>query len=170
MILLMQSSTRRCDLRFYLSNLTGYLTRSVRLASARLFRQPPRAPKGNLAGLLALGLSLCITALALKEIEPKALKKSSITQELKPIDYQIYALQQLRDIKEWRCLLTLYSKESAWNALAVNGSHYGIPQGNSKWLKDKDGFIQVDWGIKYNKARYHSMCKALNHWKRYGWH
>ena len=140
--------------------MTGTLSISKALTKA-----PPRARKGKLAGLLAIGLSLCCLASPLKTVDSA---KAEI--KLKTIDYQIYALKKLRDLKQFNCLLKLYSKESAWNVLAINGNHYGIPQGKSEWLRNQGGYVQVDWGIKYNKARYHSMCGALNHWKRYGWH
>ena len=64
----------------------------------------------------------------------------------------------------------MYYKESRWNPKAKNGSHYGIPQGRSKYLQRVNGYKQVEWGIKYNLNRYGSMCKALDHHKRKGWH
>ena len=67
------------------------------------------------------------------------------------------------------CKLIIY-KESSYNPKAVNGSHYGIPQGRSQWLKTVNGYKQVEWGIKYNYNRYGSMCKALHHFKTKGWH
>ena len=141
------------------------------LSSSKALRKaPPRARKGKLAGLLAIGLSLCLIALAANSRSFTSSTPIDKKPVLQAIDYQIYALQQLRDIKEWRCLLTLYSKESAWNVLAINGNHYGIPQGRSDWLRVQSGYVQIDWGIKYNKHRYKTMCNALNHWKRYGWH
>jgi len=78
------------------------------------------------------------------------------------------------------CLSVLYGKESAWKSDARNGSHYGIPQGRSEFLKDADGITQVRWGLKYISNRYGytrtmrgqepDTCAALNHWKRKGWH
>ena len=141
--------------------MTGTLSTSKALSKA-----PPRARKGKLAGLLAIGLSLCCLASPLKTVD--SAKASSI--RLKTIDYQIYALKKLRDLRQFNCLLKLYSKESAWNPKAVNGSHYGIPQGNSTWLRNKSGIVQVDWGIKYIHHRYGTACKALRHWSKYGWH
>ena len=133
-------------------------------------RTPTRARRKELARLLAIGASLCFVAFALKTVgsEPQEIKPQKTI--LTKIDYQIYALQQLRDLKEWKCLLTLYSKESAWDITAVNGSHYNIPQGNSKWLKNASGYAAIDWGIRYNHHRYKTMCNALHHWSRYGWH
>jgi hypothetical protein len=84
--------------------------------------------------------------------------------------YRQWAFIQLNDLDEFYCLDELYFRESRWNPKARNGSHYGIPQGRSKYLQRADGFKQVEWGIKYNLNRYGSMCKALDHWKLKGWH
>ena len=89
----------------------------------------------------------------------------------KPTHYKQYILITLNDIDETHCLIELYSKEnSKWDYKARNGSHYGIPQGRSKYLARVDGTKQIDWGIKYNLNRYGSMCKALEHYKIKGWH
>ena len=140
--------------------MTGTLSTSKALSKA-----PPRARKGKLAGLLAIGLSLCCLASPLKTVDSA---KASL--KLKTIDYQIHALNKLRDLKQFNCLLKLYSKESAWNPRARNGSHYGIPQGNSTWLRNQNGLVQVDWGISYIQHRYGSACVAYKHWSKYGWH
>ena len=88
----------------------------------------------------------------------------------KPTHYKQYILITLNDIDETHCLVELYMAESRFNPLARNGSHYGIPQGRSKYLARVDGTKQIDWGIKYNLNRYGSMCKALEHYKIKGWH
>jgi hypothetical protein len=84
--------------------------------------------------------------------------------------YRQWAFIQLNDLDEFYCLDTLYFHESRWNPAARNGSHYGIPQGRSKYLANANGYKQVEWGIKYNLTRYGSMCKALNHYRLKGWH
>ena len=88
----------------------------------------------------------------------------------KPIHYKQYILIELNDFTEAYCLIDLYTAESRLNPKARNGSHYGIPQGRSKYLARVDGTKQIDWGIKYNLNRYGSMCKALEHYKIKGWH
>ena len=85
-------------------------------------------------------------------------------------NYRQWAFIQLNNIEEFYCLDYLYFRESRWNPYARNGSHYGIPQGRSKWLGTVNGYKQVDWGIKYINVRYGSMCKALDHYKLKGWH
>ncbi len=87
------------------------------------------------------------------------------------ISYKEYAYYALGyNLKEYKCLSILYGKESAWNPAAVNGSHYGIPQGRSVWLRDQDGYTQIQWGLKYIGNRYGEPCIALDHWRKYNWH
>jgi hypothetical protein len=130
---------------------------------AERMRRSARARKGIARVVLAtsIGTLLCIM--------PNA--GSAALDAKKPfITYKQYAALVLDNHKEYKCLATLYGKESAWNPNAVNGSHYGIPQGNSMYLKSVNGYRQVEWGIKYNNKRYGSMCKALQHYKIKGWH
>jgi hypothetical protein len=109
--------------------------------------------------LVAIGISLCFMPIAGGSI-PK--------QYISYKEYAYYALGY--NLKEYKCLSILYGKESAWNPLAVNGSHYGIPQGKSEWLKDQDGYTQIRWGLDYIGHRYGEPCIALDHWSKYGWH
>jgi hypothetical protein len=95
-----------------------------------------------------------------------------------------YAQGQLT-VKHYKCLATLYGKESAWNWKAVGNiggtqQVYGIPQGKSEWLKDANPIEQIDWGLRYIGNRYGwvstiegkqpNTCKALDHWKKKNWH
>ena len=82
---------------------------------------------------------------------------------------KMYAKATL-DKSQYKCALELYTKESNWRPNAKNGHHYGIPQGKSIYLKTADPIAQVRWGIRYNKNRYGSMCKALQHFKKWNWH
>jgi hypothetical protein len=109
--------------------------------------------------LVAIGIALCIMPDAGGSI-PK--------QYISYKEYAYYALGY--NLKEYKCLSILYGKESAWNPRAVNGSHYGIPQGKSEWLKDQDGYTQIRWGLDYIGHRYGEPCIALDHWSKYGWH
>ena len=98
-------------------------------------------------------------------------KDYSVAKEhYKPMHYKQYILITLNDLDETYCLVELYHHESRFNPKARNGSHYGIPQGRSKYLSTVDGTKQIDWGIKYINNRYGSMCKALEHYKIKGWH
>ena len=112
--------------------------------------------------LVAIGIALCIMPYA---------GSSEPVQQKTYIDYKTYSLYLLDfNYKEYKCLTILYGKESAWNPLAKNGSHYGIPQGKSEWLKQQDGWTQVQWGLDYIGNRYGEPCIALDHWSKYGWH
>ncbi len=106
------------------------------------------------------------------------------TKKIINITAKQYAAGQLT-MKNYKCLATLYGKESAWNWKAVgnlNGTQrvYGIPQGKSEWLRTANPYQQIDWGLRYIGHRYGytkthegmqpNTCKALDHWKRKGWH
>ena len=109
--------------------------------------------------LVAIGISLCIMPNAGGDI-PKQY-----------VSYKEYALHLLGyNYKEYKCLAILYGKESAWNPAAKNGSHYGIPQGRSKYLSRVDGYKQIDWQLKYIEKRYSNPCNALAHHKIKGWY
>jgi hypothetical protein len=73
-------------------------------------------------------------------------------------------------LHEYKCINKLYYYESRWNHKAKNGSHYGIPQGRSEWLKSATGIEQVKWGMKYNKNRYGSNCNALAFFRENNYH
>ena len=122
--------------------------------------EPPRARLGR-CWLFGSALCICIT-LSLLIDESVAVNKTN--------HYRQWAFIQLNNLDEFYCLDTLYFHESRWNPKAKNGSHHGIPQGRSQWLATVDGYKQVEWGIKYINNRYGSMCNALDHWKRKGWH
>ena len=124
--------------------------------------EPPRARLGR----RRVWRALCILAFTclLKDYSVAAVSN------YKPTHYKQYILITLNDIDETHCLVELYMAESRLNPNARNGSHYGIPQGRSKYLARVDGIKQIDWGIKYNLNRYGSMCKALEHYKIKGWH
>jgi hypothetical protein len=123
--------------------------------------EPPTAGLGR----RRVWQALCILAFTC------LLKDYSVAAEnYKPTHYKQYILIELNNFEQAYCLIELYHNESRFNPLARNGSHYGIPQGRSKYLSRVDGTKQIDWGIKYNLNRYGSMCKALEHYKIKGWH
>ena len=110
---------------------------------------------------LAIGAGLCLPASAAAPYEQMSAKQ--------------YAQAQLSK-DHYKCISTLYGKESAWKASASNGSHHGIPQGRSKWLATATPLQQIDWGLAYIAHRYGKVdgqpdtCAALDHWKKYNWH
>ena len=134
----------------------------LRSRSHRLSK-PKREPlKGSLAR--------CTLVATLIFLEVICFEKTNSVAADNTNHYRQWAFIQLNNLDEFDCLDYLYFKESRWNPQARNGSHYGIPQGRSKWLSTVNGYKQVEWGIKYNNVRYGSMCKALEHYKIKGWH
>ena len=130
-----------------------------------LIRQSPSrahtAPLKRIARgvLIALVGSLCL------------MPEAGSSKPMQYISYKEYALYLLDfNVREYKCLAILYGKESAWKPTASNGSHYGIPQGRSEWLRTQDGYSQVRWGLDYIGHRYGEPCIALDHWRAKGWH
>ena len=81
---------------------------------------------------------------------------------------------------QWKCLVTLWTRESHWNYKARNphGGAYGIPQAypaKKLALYGKDWktnpAVQVLWGLRYIKQRYNNdACLALKHHNRRGFY
>jgi hypothetical protein len=117
-----------------------------------------RIARGVLAGI---GISLCFMPLA----GSTNLNDISMTPKQ-------YAYYSLNDVKQYKCIATLYGKESAWNYKAYNKSSgtVGIPQGKSVWLLTATPIQQVEWGLRYIKHRHGTPCNALDHWKKHNWH
>jgi hypothetical protein len=96
---------------------------------------------------------------------------AQMMQSVKTLTAREYAAILVDDKKQMKCLGLLYGKESAWNHLAQNGSHYGIPQGRSIYLKTATVEQQIRWGLKYIHNRYeYDTCKAWQHFNDKGWH
>ena len=86
---------------------------------------------------------------------PEATAKNYSVDHLK-----LYAHSRILDYKEFQCFNRIITKESRWNYLAKNGSHYGLGQMRSKHYRDLDPFRQIDATLKYITIRYESNCKA----------
>ena len=84
--------------------------------------------------------------------------------------YKEYAATKTNSIIELYAMDVLYTAESNWRVKSVNGTHFGICQGKSKYLKTANYMQQIDWCYRYAIKRYGSMVDALYHWKVYGWH
>ena len=110
--------------------------------------------------LVAIGIALCFM--------PDAGSAQEMQPELTPREYASILVD---DKGQMKCLGLLWGKESAWNWKAQSGSHYGIPQGRSIYLKTASIEQQIKWGLKYIHNRYeYDTCKAWQHWKDYNWH
>ena len=124
---------------------------------------------------IVLGGALCFSVVS---------AASATNDPNKRITSKEYARGQLTT-KNWKCVATLWGKESAWNWKAVgnlNGTHrvYGIPQGKSEFLRTANPLQQVDWGLRYIGHKYGfvrtiegmqpNTCAALNHWRKKNWY
>jgi len=96
----------------------------------------------------------------------------------KNIYKQEYYKQLDYSVDQTNCLVALIHQENrTWDTKAQNGSHYGLPQGKSKYLATATYKQQITWHIKYLKSRYGTdrfgvanACGALSHWLMKGWH
>ena len=137
--------------------LATYLTRSVR--STLSTRAPLRASSRRvlLSGALCLAVAIPSPTWADTQSSKDRFKLYLHTRVIKDSQYQ--------------CAYKLYMAESKFDSRANLGSHYGIPQLRNEKLKNMDGFTQIDWGIRYVKARYSgNYCLAWDHFKDKGWH
>lgn len=116
-----------------------------------------RDPERSLASGRSLFIAIVIALNLFSTTTAQAVERE---QQMR---YRMYALEQIKDWHEFSCLNALWNRESNWNPKAHNGSHYGIPQGKSVWLKYATPRKQIDWGIKYIRNRYNDACKANNH-------
>lgn len=75
---------------------------------------------------------------------------------------------------QWGALQALWTRESGWNANAVNPSSgaYGIPQslGHGHPYNLGDARAQIAWGLDYIRARYGSPGAAWAHETSVGWY
>jgi hypothetical protein len=80
---------------------------------------------------------------------------------------------------QFRCLDSLWTRESGWNLSARNPSSgaYGIPQAlpgskmasvGSDWRTNP--ITQIRWGLQYIEASYGSPCGAWDHSQSHGWY
>lgn len=105
-------------------------------------------------------------------------------------DYRVRRFSQLytyRKIKargispvstQYKCIKSLWNRESGWRYWASNGSGaYGIPQAlpgrkmasyGRDWRTNPT--TQIKWGLGYVKGRYGTPCRALGHFKSHNWY
>jgi hypothetical protein len=102
-----------------------------------------------------LGAAIVLAAITSITSIPEATAKNYSIDHLK-----LYAHSRILDYKEFQCFNKIITKESRWNYLAKNGSHYGLGQMRSKHYRDLDPFRQIDATLKYIGVRYSTSCKA----------
>jgi hypothetical protein len=128
---------------------------------------------GKFARCWRVGITLCLATFL-------NLDSAKSVENYKPIHYRQYILISLNyNFEQAYCLVDLYHQESRFDPKARNGSHYGIPQGRSKYLAKVNGIKQIEWGKKYVGNRYGwidkdagipNACAAYKHWLKKGWH
>jgi hypothetical protein len=137
------------------------LDRDGTLLAAEPIRGSHSARKGMAQWVLAVAIGILLCTMS----------SAGGSKPVQYVSYKEYSLYLLDfNVKEYKCLSMLYGKESAWNPKAVNGSHYGIPQGRSTYLATLNGYDQVQWGLDYIGHRYGEPCIAWQHFKDKGWH
>ena len=149
--------------------LTSTFTNGFDIDGTLTAQSPSRAHRDPLRRvgrgvLVAIGITLFTPAYADAPDEAKSF-----------ITAKEYAALRLDNTQQYKCLATLYGKESAFNRLAIgniNGSMqtYGIPQLKNPIIKDLSPNRQIDYGMKYVKHRYSTPCRAWAHWVKKGWH
>jgi hypothetical protein len=104
---------------------------------------------------IGLGAFYAITASFLITSIPQSTAASYSIDHLK-----LYSHSRILDYKEFQCFNKIITKESRWDYLAKNGSHYGLGQMRSKHYRDLDPYRQIDATLKYIRNRYGTSCKA----------
>ena len=104
---------------------------------------------------IGLGAAIALTATLFITSIPEATAKNYSIDHLK-----LYSHSRIINYQEFQCFNRIITKESRWNYLAKNGSHYGLGQMRSKHYRDLDPFRQIDATLKYITNRYGSNCKA----------
>jgi hypothetical protein len=136
--------------------LASNLTNRLRFTRAR----EPHRGRARLRVLTLLGALSVFTAAS-------TLPAYSNVVEL----YKLYAHMKVSNDKQYRCLVTLWTKESNWSPVArnVKSTAFGIPQ--LLKMKETNPYKQIDLGIKYIDHRYDgNSCKALAAHKRKGFY
>jgi hypothetical protein len=73
---------------------------------------------------------------------------------------RLYLHSRVINFNEFICMDKIIIRESNYNYLARNGSHFGIGQMRSKYYQSKDPYTQIDLTIAYTLKRYKSLCNA----------
>jgi hypothetical protein len=126
-----------------------YLTMLLRFGRAR----EPQWRMARLRLLTLLGALSVITAASIKPAYSSDVEM-----------FKLYAHMKVANDKQYRCLVTLWNKESNWRPTArnPNSTAFGIPQ--LLKMKETNPFKQIDLGIKYidsHRIYKGDVCKAL---------
>jgi hypothetical protein len=135
---------------------------------SRLERQPlacthqrPILQMGGYRG--AITILLCLM-LCLATLQPTHAKDQE--QQI----WEVHLLKITKDYKEYKCVKKLIYLESSNNPRARTGSHYGLPQGRTRYLATASPTAQITWMMKYIRIKYNEGCAALLHHNTKGWY
>ena len=104
---------------------------------------------------IGLGAAIALTATLSITSIPEATAKSYSIDHLK-----LYSHSRIINYKEFQCFNKIITKESRWNYLAKNGSHFGLGHMRSKHYRDLAPYRLIDATLIYITNRYGSNCKA----------
>jgi hypothetical protein len=125
-------------------------------SSVRCYRLKRAAEAGSSQGRKQLmGAVYVLAAITSITSIPEATATSYSIDHLK-----LYSHSRIINYKEFQCFNKIITKESRWNYLAKNGSHYGLGQMRSKHYRDLDPYRQIDASLRYITIRYLTSCKA----------
>ena len=99
-----------------------------------------------------------------------AIPMPSYAAKYSPDMLRVYAHSRIVNYKEFKCFDKIIYRESRYNYLARNGSHFGLGQMRSKYYQSKDPFTQIDLTIKYSVKRYNTLCNALAFHDKHGYY
>lgn len=75
------------------------------------------------------------------------------------------------DYQQYLCHKYIIKKESNFRTDARNGSHYGLPQGRTQYLRTATYTQQLAWYMRYIQSRYDGDgCKAKAHHLKHNWY
>ena len=135
-------------------------------SSVRCYRLKRAAEAGSSQGRKQLmGAVYVLAAITSITSIPEATATSYSIDHLK-----LYSHSRILDYKEFQCFNKIITKESRWNYLAKNGSHYGLGQMRSKHYRDLDPYRQIDATLKYITIRYLTSCKAWTFHEKKGFY
>ena len=137
------------NLAMYLTSLLPSSSASERVCACSSLRR-----------LAVVGILCCFTASLSLQMQPAQANNAD--------QYKLYAHSRLIDDSQYECFKRIIYKESRWNPLSKNGSHYGLGQMKSEYYRTLDPYRQIDATIKYITHRYGSMCNAMRFHLRNG--
>ena len=147
-------------------------------------RQPVQYPVDNSTYLTTLlpsssaseRVCACSSLRSLAVVGILCLFISSMVLQMQPAQatnedqYKLYAHSRIINYKQTHCFIAIINKESRWNPLAKNGSHYGLGQMRSQHYRDLDPYRQIDASLAYITKRYGSMCNAWRFHQKKGYY